>query len=110
MRVHNTFLPESLPSYTRENGITKINDSDSMADYIILTTPSTINEVMTTTHILDQTGDFSAHVYIQHTFSTILNTQLIQDIQRTKHIIIILDHRATEEIWMYYDTLIKQQT
>lgn len=110
MRIHDTFLPETLSSYHREDWFTKSMDSDSHSDYVILTTPAHSDSVASAVHTLSQDPNFLSDLYIQHTFSTTLSAELIKDIQRTQHVIVIIDHKATEEIWMYYDTLLKEQT
>ena len=110
IRIHDIFLPETLSSYSWKDGFTKSINSERHSDYVILTTPAHIDSVSATLHTLSQNPDFLIDLYIQHTFSTVLSQDLIEDIQRTQHIIIIVDHKATEELWMYYDTLIKQQT
>ena len=92
IRVHDIFLPEILSSYTRKDGFTKSIDSDNHSDYVILTTPAHIDSVSGTIHTLSQNPDFLVDLYIQHTFSTSLSQKLIKDIQRTQHIIIIIDH------------------
>lgn len=110
LRIHDILLPKTLQSKSRDNGLSKIIDTSNQSDYIVLTTPSSVDVVSSTIHALSQSWDFAADLYVQSTFSTELNEDLIKDIKRTQHIIVIIDHKATEEIWMYYDTLIKSQT
>ena len=110
IRIHDIVLPEKLSSYLREDGFSKSIDSNGHSDYVILTTTAHSDTVFSSVHALSQDPDFLADLYIQHTLSTHLSKTLIQDIRRTQHVIIIIDHKATEEIWMYYDTLIKNQT
>ncbi len=110
IRIHNKILPKTLQTQTWDTGFTKIIDSDKYSDYVLISNPSIADEVIGSIHHLSKHTDFSCNLYLQEKFSISLSTQLIDDIRRTQHIIIIIDHKATEQIRMYYETLIKEQT
>lgn len=111
MRIYDTFLPETLQQVQWNEWYGKIVDSEWKSDYIVLTSPAHIDEVASSLYHLAQSDEQDQYdLYVQHTFSNKLSVELIADIQRTQHIIIIIDHKATEQLWMFYDILIKEQT
>ena len=110
IRIHDRILPETLQKQLWDIGFTKIIDTDKHSDYVLISSPAIIDDVVGSVHQLSEHTDFSCNLYIQSEFSIRLSHELIDDIRRTQHVIIIIDHKATEQLWMYYDTLIKEQT
>ena len=111
LRIYDTFLPETLQKIQWNEWYGKIVNSEAKSDYIVLTSPAHIDEVASSLYHLAQSDEQDQYdLYVQHTFSNSLSAELIADIQRTQHIIIIIDHKATEQLWMFYDILLKEQT
>ena len=51
------------------------------------------------------------NIFDLHVWSHIgshLQTNIINDIKESKRVLVILDHKATEEIWIYINTLIQK--
>lgn len=108
VRIHDRVLPQALSEQHWDMGYAKLIDPEQHSDYVILATPSHIDEVAGALHQLSSQSDFSADLYIQSAFSTQLPANLLEDIRRTKSLIVIVNHKATESLWLYYETLIKQ--
>lgn len=54
LRIHDILLPKTLQSKSRDNGLSKIIDTSNQSDYIVLTTPSSVDVVSSTIHALSQ--------------------------------------------------------
>lgn len=108
LRIHDRVLPQALSEQSWDTGYAKLIDPEKHSDYIIIATPSSIDEVAGAIHQLSSQSDFSADLYVQAHFGTELPAILLEDIRRTKSLIIIVNHKATESLWLYYETLIKQ--
>lgn len=111
LRVHDTVLPATLGTLSWNTWYTKLINSDQQWEYVVITTPAHIDEVASSLHHLNTAEkEYHYDLYVQHTFSNTLSSELIADLKRTEHSIIILDHKATEQIWMFYDLLLREQT
>lgn len=111
LRISNTPLPEELSHYITEEWFAykkNQNDVPTPPDYTVITDPSTLDKLARAQHTLASQAIATMDVFVHYRYPTQLPQPLIDSLEHTQHLIIILDHHATQELWLYYDTLIKQ--
>lgn len=111
IRIHNTRLPHTLTTLTREEGIASLPSQHSQEisqKYTILTSSRSADTVMSAVHSLGQDHEIFCNVWVQQSRSNKLSPIFVDHLRQTKYLIIILDHKPTEAIWQYYSHLLKQ--
>lgn len=108
IRIFDTPLAQKLSILHRDNGIAYIKGSQTQSHFTVLSTLSCSDSISWALDICSKWSDNIFELYLWSQISTQLNKEIIHSIQRTQHIIIVIDHKATEELWLFCDTLIKQ--
>lgn len=111
VRIIDAFLPDSIPVSHNKNSADSdfvlINTHDHYHDSVIITTGSSLTTV---SQSIRSDGEHTAFtLMVQWWWSdSISDPTIIEHIKHASCVIIVIEHKATEAIWMYYDVLIKQ--
>ena len=108
LRIFNIPIPQKLSTLQRDHGIAHLSWSQTQTHFTVLSTVSVSDNVVWSLHNCSKWSENIFELYIRSEISTQLSKEIIQSIQRSQCIIIIIDHKATEELWLFCDTLIKQ--
>lgn len=108
LRIFDIPLAQKLSTLHRDNGIAYIKGSQIQSHFTVLSTLSCSDSLSWALDTCSKWSDNIFELYLWSQISTELSKDIIHSIQRTQHIIIVIDHKATEELWLYCDTLIKQ--
>jgi hypothetical protein len=107
LRIFDLPIAYKLSKLSRDKWIWYISWSQTQSYFTVL---STVSCVDTTQWALKNCSKWSENIFeffIWSWISIYLNKEIIASIKRTKHIILIIDHKATEEIWLLCETIIK---
>lgn len=108
IRAIDTPVAEILSKLRQNSGITYLSGSQEKSHITVLSTVSCSDNVAGALKTASKGSDNIFEFYIRSEITTNLSPDLIESVKKTEHIIIIMDHKATEEIWIYCDALIKQ--
>lgn len=108
LRIFNIPIPKKLSTLQRDNGMAYLSWSQTQTHFTVLSTVSVSDNVVWALHHCSKWSENIFELYIWSEISTQLSKDIIQSVQRSQRIIIIIDHKATEELWLFCDTLIKQ--
>ena len=108
IRAIDTPVAEILSKLKQNSGITYLSGSLEKSHITVLSTVSCSDNVAGAIKTASKGSDNIFEFYIRSEITTNLSNDLIESIKKTEHVIIIMDHKATEEIWIYCDALIKQ--
>lgn len=108
IRIFDIPLAEKLSELKWDNGIAYLSWSQIQTHFTVLSTVSISDSIVGALNNCSKWSDNIFELYIWSHISTNLSKEVINSIKRTQHIIIIIDHKATEELWLFCDTLIKQ--
>ena len=107
IRIFDKPIASRLALLDRKNWIWYLSWSQSQSHFTVLSTVWSSDDVSWALTVCSKWSDNIFEFYIRSSISNILNDEIIASIQRTQHIIIIIDHKATEELRLFCDTLIK---
>ncbi len=107
IRIFDKPIASKISILDRNQGIAYLSWSQLQSHFTVLSTISSSDDVSWALTVCSKWSDNIFEFYIWSTISTILSDEIISSIKRTQHIIIIIDHKATEELWLFCDTLIK---
>jgi len=108
LRIFDMPIAQKLSTLSRDTGIWYISWSQSQSHFTVLSTVSCSDAVGGALTQCSKWSDNIFEFFIRSSISIHLSQEIIASIQRTQHIILIIDHKATEELWLFCDTLIKQ--
>ncbi len=108
VRVFDIPIPNKLSTLQRDHGIAYLSWSKTQTHFTVLSTTSASDNVVWALHNCSKGSDNIFELYIWSQISIELSKEIVQSIKRTQRVIIIIDHKATEELWLFCDTLIKQ--
>jgi hypothetical protein len=108
LRIYDKPLPSKTSKLARDNGIAYLSGSQRQSYFTVLSTLSCIDEVAGAIHNTSKWSENIFELYVWSEISTRLNSEIIESIRKTQHIIIIIDHKATEELRLFCDTLVKE--
>lgn len=104
-RITPHFSTTNIPSSTNDF-IPVQTDPDS--SYTIISSIGSYTRVLWAIHQFQQHHGIWFNLFIHKKFASQVSEELISSLKQSKKAIIIIDHRATEEIWNYYENLINQ--
>lgn len=107
IRIFDKPIASKFSLLDRNQGIGYLSWSQVQSHFTVLSTVSPSDDVSWALTVCSKWSDNIFEFYIWSSISTILSNEIISSIKRTQHIIIIIDHKATEELWLFCDTLIK---
>ncbi len=109
-RIIDTYIPEHIDSSTKkrsDSDYSIIHDHGHYHDTIILFGGSTIASVVQSISLVGD--DHNTTLIAQWWWkASIDDASIVEHVRHASRIIIVVEHQATEAIWMYYDVLIKQ--
>lgn len=107
IRVFDKPIASKFSLLDRNQGIGYLSWSQVQSHFTVLSTVSSSDDVSWALTVCSKWSDNIFEFYIWANIGTTLSSEIIFSIKRTQHIIIIIDHKATEELWLFCDTLIK---
>lgn len=109
IRVFDQALADKFQLLQRNHGIAHVSGDHDQSYFTVFSSISCCDATAGAISLVSKGSEniFELYVWTQLPL-TLQNKWCIESIQRTKHCIIILDHKATESIIMIYEQLIKQ--
>lgn len=107
-RIFDAPLPSQLDALSREEGIAFLQGPDQFSHITVLWSVGVTDLLASIVHHIN-TWESPVSQYIISSRWQTLPDGLIREVRSNKHIIICIDHRATEGMRIYRDQLIKKQ-
>jgi hypothetical protein len=107
IRIFDKPIATLFSQLQRDSWIAYLSGSQLQSHFTVLATVSCSDEVSGALAHCSHGSENIFEYYVRSHIGTSLSPEVISSIQRTWHIIIIIDHKATEQLWSFCDTLIK---
>lgn len=105
-RIHDTYIPETINKKAKGSSIVSIAGNNS-GNLTVLSGISCVDTVASALHAVSKGSLDMFDLYARSHINTTVDPELQASITKSKRLLVVIDHKATEELRVFINTLLR---